>query len=100
MSTYEECDKLCNNVATLAEKVMQEQSAERAKELIAVCLETRRHLSAVFGNVAEKLGEVVEAATVYTKARVEIWSAEAALMRAIGKMELAVLLHRPSNSQL
>ena len=96
--TVEECEEIGRRIATAAERLIAEPDVSRANDLIALCQGLRPTLPARFGNVREKIGGIVEAAEAYKRPGVTRETAEDALRRELGKMELAIAHHRSAAS--
>lgn len=94
----DEVEAVCDQVQSLAKELSACGTKECAERLIAAC-GARLRMRSRFGNVAEQLERVAEAAKVFTKAHVNLTTARADLSRAAARMPCALDIHRSEQSK-
>jgi polyhydroxyalkanoate synthesis regulator phasin len=93
-STFPELEALCEQIKELSDTLATERTAGAARDLIDLCQRVRPQLRDRYGNIREKLSEVIDGATLFTKQRVDVDLAIAALRRSVGKLQIALTMHR------
>ena len=92
--TYDECVAQCQGIAVMAEELKNRPGDLYARNLISACMVARPMQTGRFGNVKEKLSEVIVAAKAYQRAHIDCGSADDKLNRAVSKMRIALLIHK------
>lgn len=92
-----EAERICTEIETLANQLSESHGTEDAELLIRTCRFRSGQMHGRFGNVAEQLGRISDAARAFTKARIYPAEAEADLSRAMAQMRGALGIHRRFN---